>query len=448
MNDQSRSVFSRVILNAGTLLSSRVFKALCSFLYIKWTAQTLGLELLGVMFLITTYIDVIYYCFCLQSWQPLLHYGTKYFEEKKYHRFHQILGFCIRTDLISGVFSVVIGIIGIILGAYFLKWDHQTTFYALCAMPIILFRSTGWSSGVFKISDKFNLTARCENFGTIVRITGVGIGAIYHATLSYFLFIWCLTIFVIYCASTFYGFSLIKKRTGHYFIPQTIVNAPKNAKAMWKHTFKTSFNETLHVIFTGLVTLVVGSDIGAEEAAVYKVASQISNGIAKPVHLMIPALYPEFIKMRNASNYEGIVYVIRRIFLVIIGFSILAIILTALFGSPLLSYMLHYSWPQQKIILLLLVGGALLDICLCPIEPYLVMLNKVSILLNRRILIIIGYFLLFPLFSNHFHVVGVATEILLASMILFVTCFIPVVRDLNRRMRVHQRNQNNGRPHE
>jgi O-antigen/teichoic acid export membrane protein len=432
MDHSHHSVFVRILGNTGILIGSRVINAVCSFVYVAWAAQTLGLQDFGVMLLVITFAGMVCDITHLQSWQSLLHYGTSDFEQKRFDRFYDVLVFCIRADFISGLVGMVVGLGGVaLLGGSFMGWSSQVQIDAALCMLTIFFMNTGWSTGMLRLCNRFKLVPVYEFLTTCVRTGGTGIGFVCHFGIGYFLLVWCLTQLTMFVSCSCAGVYLVKKQTGGFPSFSHIILGRARIAGIWSYTVRTSVNQVLESFFSQGATLLIGGRLGASEAAVYKVARQISNGLAKPAQLMIPTLYPEFIRLRDAQDWQGIRTVILKIFGLIIAFSALSLVLTATLGNRLFSYMLHDVWPGQQTILLLLVGGSLLDICLIPLEPFLVMIDRVSILLRWRIIVMCLYFPLLFVFMAFGGIKGASLETLLASLMMFVACALPVLRQLN-----------------
>lgn len=435
MDHSPHSVFARILGNTGILIGSRVINAVCSFVYVAWAAQTLGLQDFGVMLLVITFAALVCDITHLQSWQSLLHYGTRFFEQKQFDRFNDVLIFCIRADFISGLAGVVTGLGGVaLLGGTFMGWSAQVQLDAALCMLTIFCMNTGWSTGMLRLCNRFKLVPVYEFLTTCVRTGGTGIGFLCHFGIGYFLLVWSLTQLTMFVSCSCAGVYLVKKYTGGFPSLSSIFVARPRIHGIWPYTVKTSINQVLESFFSQGATLLIGGRLGASEAAVYKVARQISNGLAKPAQMMIPTLYPEFIRMRDAQDWRGIRTIILKIFGIIVAFSALSLVLTATVGDRLFSYMLHDVWPGQQSILLLLVGGSLLDICLIPLEPFLVMIDRISILLRWRIIVMCLYFPLLFVFMGYGGLKGASLETLLASLIMFVVCALPVLRQLNHKV--------------
>lgn len=435
MDHSPHSVFARILGNTGILIGSRVVNTVCSFVYVAWAAQALGLQNFGIMLLVTTFAAMVCDVTHLQSWQSLLHYGTSYFEKKQFDRFNDVLIFCIRADFISGLVGMLAGLAGVaLLGGSFMGWNKHIQFDAALCMLTILCMNTGWSTGMLRLCNRFKLVPVYEFLTTCVRTAGTGIGFFCHLGIGYFLLVWSLTQLTMFVSCSCAGIYLVKKHIGQFPSLSRILGTRTRIPDIWSYTVKTSINQVLESFFSQGATLLIGGRLGASEAAVYKVARQISNGLAKPAQLMIPTLYPEFIRMRDAQDWKGIRSVILKIFGIIIAFSLISLILTATVGNRLFSYMLHDVWPGQQTILLLLVGGSLLDICLIPLEPFLVMVGRISILLRWRVIVMCLYFPLLFVFMGVGGIKGASLETLLASLMMFVVCALPVLRLLNRKV--------------
>lgn len=427
MASGSHSVFTRILSNTGVLITGRVVNAVCSFVYVAWTAQTLGLDAFGVMILVTTFASLVSDITHLQSWQALLHYGTAPFSQKKYDQFYNILAFCVRADFLSGAVGMICGLGAIMLvGPVFLGWPASIKPDALLCMLTILFMNTGWSTGMLRLCNRFKLVTFYEFITTCVRTGGCGIGYLLHLGLGYFLFVWCATQLTMFLSCTGAGLYLLRKQTGAFLPLKTLLSPVRNMPGIWKFTLSTSVNQVLESVFQQGGTLVIGAVLGAGEAAVYRVARQISNGLSKPAQMMLPTLYPEFIRFRDKQDWLGMRQVTLKLFGLIAAFSILVFLLTITVGNSLFSYMLHHSWPGQKTILVLLVSSALLDIGLVPLEPLLTVLGQIAMVLRARITVIAVYFPLLYVLLLQWGVDGAALSSVLASFLMVVVCGIPV----------------------
>ena len=168
--------------------------------------------------------------------------------------------------------------------------------------------------------------------------------------------------------------------------------------------------------------------MGASDAAIFRVASQITNAMAKPASMLIPALYPEFIRFRDNKDQEGLRHTLSRIYITIAVFSVLVLTVSLGLGSYILDYMLHHRYPQGGLLISILAMSSLIDIAVVPLEPLLTVMDKVySVLWGKAIAILIYMPVLFGL-TYRFGVWGAAEASVLSSAIMFIWCSVSSVR--------------------
>ena len=198
--------------NTSIVVVGRLFNALCSFAFIPWTAETIGLTSFGQLVLIITYTTFIASMTRLQSWQPLLHYGSSFFQQKDKYKFCQLLAFCIRLDFLSGLTGLLIGLIGILFSGILLGWPPALRPIAAYCTLTILFMNTEWSAGIMQLFNMFRLSTLAQSSGTVIRTLGCFIGYEYHLSMPYFLAVWCITQFTVFLCFTSAGIYLVRRK--------------------------------------------------------------------------------------------------------------------------------------------------------------------------------------------------------------------------------------------
>lgn len=122
MATESGGALKRIFSNTGFLITGRATNAICSFVYIAWAVRALGLKQFGELMLITTFGAAISIATHLQSWQPLLHFGTDPFTNGRRAQFSRVLAFCIRADYLSGSVGWLVGTVGVVLFGTYMGW--------------------------------------------------------------------------------------------------------------------------------------------------------------------------------------------------------------------------------------------------------------------------------------------------------------------------------------
>ncbi|MBV1833763.1 lipopolysaccharide biosynthesis protein [Novacetimonas pomaceti] len=421
------ATLKRIFGNTGFLVAGRATNAVCSFLYMAWAVRALGLSQFGVLMLVTTFGSAISAATHLQSWQPLLHYGTEPFQKGDLPRFNRLLFFCMRADLLSGMVGSLVGMLGVWLFGTSMGWPQADQAAAMFYMLTISFMNTGWSTGVFRLCNAFWLSSACDLSGVAVRMVGAGLGLWLHMGLEYFLLVWSMTQLAMFVTNSIMGWWLLRTdgRVGTFrlFHPMRVTDAP----GIWRFTLSTSGNHVLGTVFNQFGTLLVGGLLGPTDAAVYRVSRQIGDGIAKPAQLMMPALYPEFIRLREKHDWYGLKHVTLRLFMLIGGFSLVLMAFALVAGNTFLTWMLQVHWPGGSLMIMLMLGNAIMGLGIVPLEPLLTVVGKVSHVLIGRIVVTITYLPLVYVMASRWHLAGAAAASVVASLMMLLICMRPVI---------------------
>ncbi|NIE81326.1 lipopolysaccharide biosynthesis protein [Asaia sp. As-1742] len=434
MGSEQRSALHRIFSNTGFLVSSRIINALCSFAYVAWAAHTLGLKTFGVLLLITTFVMLVSDMTHLQSWQTLLHYGAASYEARDRRRFMPILGYCMRSDMLSGLAGLVGGLIVIaVAGTHFLGWSDAVKRDASWMMLTVAFMNTGWSTGLIRLSNRFGLAALFDFVSTCVRTIGYLIGYLLHASLEFFLFVWFLHQAALFVVTSLGGFILLRRHMGRDIGFFSCLFCAADIVGIWGFTIRVSVNQILDAVFRQGGTLIIGAVLGARDVAIYRVTKQICDGLAKPAQMMIPSLYPEFVRFRDSQNWQALRHVTRRLALVIIGFSVLAVLVALFGGKAILHLMLHDSFAHERLIILLMVCSALLEVCIIPLETLLTVMGRLAIILKYRLAVMVLYFVVLAGLMSVIGVTGAALASVACSVMIFALCLFLAARWISPR---------------
>lgn len=425
---KEKTAFSRIMSNTGIIVFGRIVNAVCSFIYIPWTVKAIGLNDFGQLLLVISYIMLVSDITHLHSWQPLVHFGTASLREKKQNEFHQILAFCMRSDLLSGVLGMLVGVLGIAVFGHVMRWPEATCHIAELCSGIILFMNRGWPVGVMRVLNKFKVSTTIELVGSITRTVGTFIGYELGFGFFFFIFVWCLTQLVLFILYNGFAFWLVKKniqipfRWKEFFLPELKISG------IWKLTLGTSVSEILEAFYKQISILLIGAWIGPEDAAVFRVSTQITNALATPANLLIPAMYPEFIRFKHEEDWKGFRYTIMRLLKVITSLGILIIFISMVFGGDILNYMLKYRSAYGGLIISILSFSAIINIATVPLEPILTVMGKVYFVLRYKIATIVMYIPSLFVFTYFWGVWGAAWSAVLGSFLMFALSSTRVYR--------------------
>ncbi len=381
-----RTVFKRVLANAGTLLGGRTVNALVSLGYIALTAHGLGSAKLGLLVMITTFTQLLSEVVKFQSWQTLLQFGAKPLLDENRTGFQQVLRLSLFLDVSSGLVGVALGVGVALQFGRLLGWPLDMDPIAALYTLTVMFTTSATSVGVLRLFDRFRYLAGEQAINSTVRLIGSGIAFLLHAPLWAFLIAWAAGPMVSFCYISTIAWRALNQRKllqGFSMIGPLGAGLP----GVWKFAWATNFNSTLDVAFTHVITLMVGRLIGPTEAGFWKVGRQVADGMAKPARLLVPALYPEFAKMRASGGDAAMRKLAMQITLLGGAVAGALLLLTMLIGKPLLMLIVDKSYGAAASVMNWQVAAAAVGILALPLEPMLVSMRAAGAALRVRVVV-------------------------------------------------------------
>lgn len=370
---QSRSSFRQVLGNAGILLGGKLVNAVASTAALAIAARALGVESLGVLILVHAYMQTVSELSKFQSWQAVILYGTAPLQDGRTADFQQVFRFSLSLDAISAVAGLLIAVGGIWLVGSGLGWPEtlrpQMSLYAF----IICFLVSATPTGVLRLMDRFDLIAAQSSIESWVRLIGAALAWKYGAGLPSFLLIWFLgqvaafgflfaaAAWTLHSRQLLAGFRLRSGRPLAEGMP-----------GIWSFVWSTNFNSSLGTAFTQLGTLMVGALLGAREAALYRIARQVANALAKPAKLVVPALYPELARLAQSGDRHGLRKLVVQLTLAGGSLATGLLLIALLVGKPALGWIMGPEFVAAHPVMLWLLASAVIGIWAVPLEPLLI----------------------------------------------------------------------------
>lgn len=387
-----RSAFRQVLGNAGILLGGKAINAVVSTAALAIAARALGVESLGVLILVHAYMQTVSDLSKFQSWQAMIHYGTAPLQDGRLADFQQVFRFSLTLDALSAMAGLLIAVAGIWLIGSGLGWpaalQPQVSLYAL----IICFLVSATPTGVLRLMDRFDLIAAQSSIESWVRLLGAAVAWKLGAGLTAFLLIWLLG--QVAAFSFLFGAAAWTLRSRQLLAGFRLRSGRPLAQGLpgiWSFVWSTNFNSTLGMAFTHLGTLVVGALLGAREAALYRIAKQVANAVAKPAKLVVPALYPELAKMAQSGDRRGLRKLVVQLTLAGGGLATGLLLIALLVGKPLLGWVMGPEFVAAHGVMLWLLASSVIGIWAVPLEPLLISIGLASRAFRLRLAVTLIY---------------------------------------------------------
>lgn len=374
----------RVLANLGVLIGGKSVSGLLGLAYLALAVRTLGMESFGFLVVIHTVVEIAQNLSKFQSWQPILHYGTAALQSGRLDDLHRLVVFTARLDM----GSALIGAAGAAAALWFfgstLGLPAEILPSATLYAGSLLFMMTSTPTGLLRLFDRFNLAVLEDAVEALIRLLGAVALYVIGGELDAFLMLSGVS--AVAGALTSIGFAWHEaRRHGLQW------RAPENRRltdgfeGIWRFVLSTNANSSLALLSNQLATLTVGVLIGPPQAALFRLARQVAEAMAKPVKLMTTAIYPEFARFAAQDRLEAMrEFLGRALRLSAVGAGICAPvlylagpwILTLIGGSQVVA-----AFPTM----LLLGAAALIGVGTFALEPALISIGRATLALRIRL---------------------------------------------------------------
>lgn len=418
-----RSVYS----NAGVLLGGKGFNALLSVATLALAARALGMERFGLLVLINTFATAVADLAKFQTWQLLLQYGQAPLERGERDRFLPVLRFAMVLDLLSGVLGLLLALAVIALAWPWLNWPAELRLPAALYMSSILFLVPGTPLGLLRALDRFDLLALRSGFGALLRLFGAALGWWLGFGLLGFLAIWYLTSLLSLLLSAHAAQGPLRARgllAGPW--PRHAGLAPP-IPGIWRFVWQNNLNLSLGVASTQLYTLMVGSLIGSAAAGLFHVARSLADGIGKAGDLLVAALYPQLVRLREQSDHLAMRRMAWKLSLVCGAVATGLLLLVAPFAGPLLGLVLGEAPAQGSLFAVLLYLAAVVRLWALPLEPLLISTGRIGIASSARAVVLLIQIPSCYLLCNRYGLDGAAITAVLVALASLVLQALPLL---------------------
>jgi O-antigen/teichoic acid export membrane protein len=407
-------IFRRILVNAGKLLGGRAVNAVLSLAYTAIAARALGVSGLGLLVMIHAFAQLLGDLVKFQSWQTVLQYGAEPLAERRVGDLQRVVRFTFLLDTASGLVGMAVGVAGALALGPVLGWTAAQGPVAAAYALSVFFMTAAAPLGVLRLLDRFDVLAAQAAVMSLVRLAGCAVGYLMHAGLIWFLVVWALgTVagFLMLAVAAWRELGRDGLLEGFSWRGSYRIREP----GVWRFAWATNFNATLGVAFTHLVTLMVGGLLGPADAALWRIGRQVADAIAKPVRLLIPALYPELVRLRVEKRERAMWRLTGRITLAASAVGLVLLGLSSVAGAPLLRLVMGAGFAAAAGIMTWQVAAAVINLISLPLEPMVISLGQAGATVRVRVVVAAAYAAALPFLVRRFGLEAAGAALVAAS---------------------------------
>ena len=293
-------VLRRVLRNTGKLGVGKVAGAVLHLASIAVTARVLDLNEFGLLMLFRSLAQGLAAVAKFQSWQAMVHFGATPYETSEMGAVRALWMRLAIIDFVVGFAAMALGAALAFSAGEALSIPAEFAWAAALYCLIVPLQVAGTPTGILRLADRFDLMAWQSLVTPAVRLFGVSVAWLFGAPLWAVVLAWVMSdilgdaflwvcAFVVAKAKGIIG--AVKPAGGHAIAQGTL----------WRYLLGTNFNASLQQGALPLMTLVIGSVLGASAAGTYRLAQTLLEAVFAPVELAMRSLFPEISKLQAAT---------------------------------------------------------------------------------------------------------------------------------------------------
>jgi O-antigen/teichoic acid export membrane protein len=421
--------FRSLLKNSSYLAISRVVATIAQLVTVSLAAHALGVLFFGALILIDSYARAVSGVAKFQSWQLIVRYGGRALHGE-HEDFKASTGFAFGLDTISGIGGMLVGIALLpVIGTWAgIRPDQLMLAMVYCTLLPTMASAT--PTGVLRALDRFDLISWADTVTPISRAVLVLIAYFFQAPFIAYVAAWYLTSLAGDLYDWFIAWREVRRRGLLKGIRPTL--KPTGLPGAWRFAIHVNLTASLQSAWGPIARLVVGGLLGPAGAALFRVASALSDSATKPADLLAKAFYPEVVRM-DASTSKPWRLMLRGAALAG-GVALIAIVILLLGGKPIMAFLFGKKFLGAYNALLILMVLPFLSVLSFPLLPMLYALDRPEAPLKARLVGTISYFAIIAPLCWRFGVDGAAMAFVLGNLGTVVT-MIWFLRGEHRRVR-------------
>ncbi|MEO8456024.1 MAG: lipopolysaccharide biosynthesis protein [Sphingomicrobium sp.] len=421
--------FRSLLKNSSYLAASRVVAAIASVAALSFAAHGLGVLLFGALILISSYARAVSGIAKFQSWQLIVRYGGRAVLGEQ-DDFKASTGFAFALDSLSGVGGMLVGAALLPFIAAWVGIQSDQLWLGLLYCTLLPTMAAATPSGVLRALDRFDLISWQSTATPISRVILIAIAYAMHAPFPAYVAAWYVSDLGGDLFFWFLAWRELRRRGLLAGIRPTL--RPNGLPGAWRFAIHVNLTASVQAAWGPIARLMVGGLLGPAGAALFRVASSLSDSAAKPADLLAKAFYPEVVRM-DLSTKKPWKLMLRGTALAG-GVALLAILILLLGGKPLVSLLFGKAFLGAYDALVILMVVPFLSVFSFPLPPMLYALDRPDAPLTARLIGTLAYFAIIAPLCWSFGIVGAAVAFVIGNAAT-VGVMMWQVRQEHRRVR-------------
>ena len=420
--------FRSLLKNSSYLAVSKAVAGVAGIATLAFAGRGLGVALLGMLILITSYAKAASGLSKFQSWQLIIRYGGKVLSDGDPEEFKTSTGFAFALDAVSGVGGMILAVMILPFLGRWVGISDQYLWLAMLYCTLLPTMGAATPVGVLRALDRFDLISWQASSYPIVRAVLAGIAFATGAPIETYVAIWFVTDLGGDLFLWFLAWRELRRRGLLEGIRPTL--KPEILPGAWRFAIHVNLTASLTVAWGPIARLVVGGLLGPAGAALFRIASSLTDSAQKPSDLLARAFFPEVVRMDLKSKKPWKLMLRGTALAGAVG--IAAILILLVVGKPLITLLFGEEFVGAYPIILVLIIAPLLAVISFPLPSMLYALDRPDAPLKARLIGTIIFFVIIAPLSWTFGVIGAAMAFVLGTAAMVAVLMLQLWQEYRR----------------
>jgi O-antigen/teichoic acid export membrane protein len=402
--------FRSLLKNSSYLAASRVVAAIAGLATVSLAAHALGLLLFGALILITSYAKAASGIAKFQSWQLIVRYGARAIHGEV-DDFKTSTGFAFSLDAVSGIAAMLVAVAILPFVAGWVGITPDQLWLAMLYCTLLPTMGAATPTGILRALDRFDQISWQGTVTPISRLVLIVIAFVVDAPFAAYVAAWYVTDLGGDLYMWFLAWRELRRRGLMEGIRPTL--KPESLPGAWRFAIHVNLNASVQAAWGPIARVVVGGLLGPAGAALFRVASSISDAAAKPSDLLAKAFYPEVVRM-DLSTKKPWNLMLRGTALASMV-AVLGIVVLLIGGEPLISLLFGKAFLGAYDALVILMLVPFLSVFSFPLPPMLYALDRPDAPVTARLIGTVAFFVLIAPLSWRLGISGAAIAFVIGT---------------------------------
>ncbi len=368
------------------------------------------------------------------SWQMVVNYGVGPFSRGENSRVQALLRFAACLDGLGAICAAALAMLALLFLYRLIGLPDDFLLPGLGYCALIFFNQKSASTGVLRVSDRFDLLSWHTLIMPMGRLVGVGLCAALGASFGWYVLVWFIASFLSYVALPVLAIrelSRLNLLRGLFAGQGSWLRAPE--QGLWRFALFSNLDSTAKVASEHVPTLLAGAVFGPGAAAIYRISRQIADLFARGVSQFDRVLHPEIARMMEQGEFRRVTRLALRSSVILMGLGIAVAGCLALADVDLLSRALGEDYAGgARLIVLLLVAASVMAAAM-PFHPILYACRRPSLALVARLCGVGVFLAALPVLSGRFGLESLGWAAIAGEVTALLLVFVLAYRSVQLR---------------